>query len=91
MEVTTSKKFETKIFIKDGFYRNYNYIVKVKNGKYIAVSYMTNDQMPLSLTSEIKIGDQSSFYIQQEGLKPATEQEFKEAFNKVIEQTTEVL
>jgi hypothetical protein len=91
MKIKLNKKTEMEVIIPDGFYTNYNSIVKIKGEKWMAVTYCLDEIMYVSLTSGIQIGDSSSFHIQEQGLGVATETEFREALQKVSLQIDKIL
>jgi hypothetical protein len=91
MKTTLNKKTEMEVIIPDGFYTNYNSIVKIKGEKWMAVTYCLDEIMHVCLTSRIEIGDSTSFQIQDQGLGVATETEFREALQMVSLQIDKIL
>jgi hypothetical protein len=91
MKTTINSKQEMEVMIPDGYYTNYNSIVKIHNGNWMAVTYCEYDLMHLHLTSRIEIGDGSSFHVQEQGLGTATESDFRNALQMVSSQIDKIL
>ena len=79
------------LFISDGYYRNYNKIVKITGDRWVGVTHHDEIHFPACCTSAIEVGDASSFFIQEEGLKVATQAEFVEAIKAVHSQIDKYL
>ena len=91
MKTTLNRKTETEVVLEDGFYTNFNSIVKISGEKYMAVTYCINDIMNCGLSSRIEIGDGTTFHVQDHGLGVATETEFRNALQNVASQIDKIL
>lgn len=79
------------IEIQDGFYKNFLSIIKIQGDKYLSVSLINEEDFRYCLTTHIKIGNSSSLFVQEEGLVPATEEEFRDTLAQISVQIDRIL